>query len=234
MPPLTIPIVYEDRQLLICVKPAGILAEAAQGRGLPDLLQAQYRSGGKPDFIAGVHRLDRNVGGLMVFSRRPEVTGKLTAQIAQHEMRKEYLAVVRGIPEEPEGVLEDLLFRDAQHNKTFVVQRMRKGVRPAKLAYRCLAQSSANGQPCSLVQVRLYTGRTHQIRVQFASRQLPLLGDIRYGCKDPLCDVALWSYRLGLRHPKTGQALAFCQPPPAAYPWSLFAGTITPDLPPLA
>ena len=111
---------------------------------------------------------------------------------------------------------------------------MRKGVRPAKLAYRCLAQSSANGQPCSLVQVRLYTGRTHQIRVQFASRQLPLLGDIRYGCKDPLCDVALWSYRLGLRHPKTGQALAFCQPPPAAYPWSLFAGTITPDLPPLA
>ena len=170
----------------------------------------------------------------MVFSRRPEVTGKLTAQIAQHEMRKEYLAVVRGIPEEPDGVLEDLLFRDAQHNKTFVVQRMRKGVRPAKLAYRCLAQASANGQPCSLVQVRLYTGRTHQIRVQFASRQLPLLGDIRYGCKDPLCDVSLWSYRLGLRHPKTGQALAFCQPPPVAYPWSLFAGTITPDLPPLA
>ena len=95
MPPSTIPIVYEDRQLLICVKPAGILAEAAQGRGLPDLLQAQYRSGGKPDFIAGVHRLDRNVGGLMVFSRRPEVTGKLTAQIAQHEMRKEYLAEMR-------------------------------------------------------------------------------------------------------------------------------------------
>ena len=118
------------------------------------------------------------------------------------------------------------------HWKT--VGRHSKGVRPAKLAYRCLAQSSANGQPCSLVQVRLYTGRTHQIRVQFASRQLPLLGDIRYGCKDPLCDVALWSYRLGLRHPKTGQALAFCQPPPAAYPWSLFAGTITPDLPPLA
>ena len=86
----------------------------------------------------------------------------------------------------------------------------------------------------TLLRVRLLTGRPHQIRVQFASRQLPLLGDIRYGCKDPLCDVALWSYRLGLRHPKTGQALAFCQPPPAAYPWSLFAGTITPDLPPLA
>ena len=82
MQPSNIPIVYEDRQLLVCIKPAGVLSEAAQGRGLPDLLQAQYRSDGKPGFITGVHRLDRNVGGLMLFSRRPEVTGKLTAQIA--------------------------------------------------------------------------------------------------------------------------------------------------------
>ena len=212
MPPSTIPIVYEDRQLLICVKPAGILAEAAQGRGLPDLLQAQYRSGGKPDFIAGVHRLDRNVGGLMVFSRRPEVTGKLTAQIAQHEMRKEYLAVVRGIPEEPDGVLEDLLFRDAQHNKTFVVQRMRKGVRPAKLAYRCLAQASANGQPCSLVQVRLYTGRTHQIRVQFSARGHALLGDRKYGLGET-GGIALWSCRIGFFHPETGEWMMFARAP---------------------
>ena len=214
MPPSTIPIVYEDRQLLICVKPAGILAEAAQGRGLPDLLQAQYRSGGKPDFIAGVHRLDRNVGGLMVFSRRPEVTGKLTAQIAQHEMRKEYLAVVRGIPEEPEGVLEDLLFRDAQHNKTFVVQRMRKGVRPAKLAYRCLAQSSANGQPCSLVQVRLYTGRTHQIRASMADLGHPLLGDGKYGVgsvnrKYGETHQALYSYRLRFDFPSDAGILEY-------------------------
>ena len=101
---------------------------------------------------------------------------------------------------------------------------------PACTLYRTLCTDGSH----SLVAFQLLTGRTHQIRVQFSSRQMPLLGDIRYGCKDPLCDVALWSYRLGLRHPKTGQALAFCQSPPAAYPWTLFADAITPDLPPLA
>lgn len=224
MPPKIPKILYDDRQMLVCIKPAGILSEAANGKGMPDLLAGIYRQAQKPDFVAGVHRLDRNVGGLMVFSRRPEITGQLTGQIARRQMVKEYVAVVRGALSQPDGVWEDLLFRDAARNKTYVVKRMRKGVRDAKLTYHQLAQIRHNGQTLTLVQVRLHTGRTHQIRVQFASRQLPLLGDIRYGSKDPGCDVALWACRLRLQHPKTGAPLCFWAPPPDQYPWNLFSG----------
>ena len=154
----------------------------------------------------------------MVFSRRREVTGKLTALVAQHRITKEYLAVLRGHPEKDEDTLTDLLFRDAAHNKSFVVQRMRKGVRQASLAYRTLDRT----EELTLVRVQLHTGRTHQIRVQFSSRQLPLLGDIRYGSKDPQCTAALWSYRLAFTHPVTGKALDITMPPPGQYPWDLF------------
>lgn len=215
-------IVYDDRQMLVCVKPTGVLSEAADGKGMPDLLSAAYRQNGKPDFVAGVHRLDKNVGGLMVFSRQKDMTGKLVNQVAQRQMVKEYVAVLRGKLEPDDAVLEDLLFRDASHNKTFVVKRIRKGVRDAKLSYHKLAQTEHDGQTLTLVQVRLHTGRTHQIRVQFSSRQLPLLGDIRYGSKDARCDVALWATRLRLNHPKTNAPLCFTQLPPDQYPWNLF------------
>ena len=215
-------VIYEDRQLLVCVKPTGVLSEAADGKGMPDLLSAACREAGKPDFVAGVHRLDRNVGGLMVFSRQKDMTGKLIAQVAEHRMVKEYVAVLRGALPEPDGILEDLLFRDSGKNKTYVVKRMRKGVRDARLSYHKLAETEHNGQTLTLVQVRLHTGRTHQIRVQFSSRQLPLLGDIRYGSKDPDCSAALWSYRLAFTHPVTKKAVDVTLPPPAQYPWNLF------------
>lgn len=156
----------------------------------------------------------------MVLSRRREVTGRLTAAIAAHEITKEYLAVLRGHPQEPAATLTDLLFRDASHNKSYVVKRMRKGVREARLSYEEVGRTEA----LSLVRVQLYTGRTHQIRVQFASRGLPLLGDIRYGSKDPGCTAALWSYHLGFRHPVTGKPVDVTCPPPKAYPWDLFDG----------
>ena len=133
-------------------------------------------------------------------------------------MEKEYLAVLRGHPPEKEGELIDLLFRDAAKNKSYVVKRMRKGVREAKLSYRTLAETDK----LTLVRVRLFTGRTHQIRVQFSSRGLPLLGDIRYGSKDANCSTALWSYRLALTHPITGERIDVTQPPPEQYPWNLF------------
>lgn len=154
----------------------------------------------------------------MVFSRRREVTGKLTAAVQAHELVKEYLAVLRGHPQEPAATLTDLLFRDAGRNKSYVVQRPRKGVREASLEYRELFRT----EELSLVRVRLHTGRTHQIRVQFSSRGLPLLGDIRYGSKDPNCTAALWSCRLAFRHPVTGRAVDVFCPPPRTYPWDLF------------
>ena len=212
-----IPILYEDEYLLVCRKPVGVVSEPDRGKGLPELLSAQLREAGKPDFIAGVHRLDKQVGGAMVFSRRKDVTGKLIAQVADRRMEKIYLAVLRGRPAEPEATLEDLLFHDSRTNKTFVVDRPRKGVREAKLDYRTLAQAD----DLTLVRVRLHTGRTHQIRVQFASRGLPLLGDIRYGSKAE-CTPALWAWRLRFAHPARDAVIDLICPPPETYPWTLF------------
>ena len=212
-------ILYEDAHLVICLKPPGVLSEDSEkGRCMPALLREHYRAQGKSDYIATVHRLDKIVGGVMVFSRRRQVTGQLTAAIARHEITKEYLAVLRGHPEKAEDTLTDLLFRDAAHNKSYVVRRMRKGVREARLSYREIARTDA----LSLVRIQLHTGRTHQIRVQFASRGLPLLGDIRYGSRDERCTAALWSYRLALRHPVTGKTVDVSAMPPEGYPWQLF------------
>ena len=212
-------ILYEDAHLVICLKPPGVLSEDSEkGRCMPALLREHYRAQGKNDYIATVHRLDKIVGGVMVFSRRRQVTGQLTAAIARHEITKEYLAVLRGHPEKAEDTLTDLLFRDAAHNKSYVVRRMRKGVREARLSYREIARTEA----LSLVRIQLHTGRTHQIRVQFASRGLPLLGDIRYGSRDERCTAALWSYRLALRHPVTGETVDVSALPPEDYPWQLF------------
>ena len=212
-------ILYEDAHLVICCKPVGYLSEDdGSEKCMPHWLRQHYREAGKPDYIATVHRLDKITGGVMVFSRRKEITGKLTALVAQHQITKEYLAVLRGHPEKEEDTLKDLLFRDATHNKSFVVQRMRKGVREASLFYRTLERTDA----LTLVRVQLHTGRTHQIRVQFSSRQLPLLGDIRYGSKDPDCTAALWSFRLAFTHPVTKKSVDVTLPPPAQYPWNLF------------
>ena len=217
MPDVTV--LYEDAHLVVAVKPVGVLSEDSDsGASMPALLRARYAALGQNDYIATVHRLDKVVGGVMVFSRRREVTGRLTEAVREHRVTKEYLAVLRGHPAEPEATLTDFLFRDAAHNKSYVVKRMRKGVREATLDYRELSRTEA----LSLVRIRLHTGRTHQIRVQFSSRGLPLLGDIRYGSKDPGCTAALWSYHLAFTHPVTGKPVDVTCPPPAAYPWDLF------------
>ena len=221
MPDITV--LYEDAHLVVAVKPVGVLSEDSEaGASMPSLLRERYKAMGQKDYIATVHRLDKIVGGVMVFSRRKEVTGKLTEAVREHRVTKEYLAVLRGHPQEPEATLTDLLFRDAAHNKSYVVKRMRKGVREATLDYRELGRTDI----LSLVRVRLHTGRTHQIRVQFASRGLPLLGDIRYGSKDPACTAALWSYHLAFTHPVTGRIVDVTCPPPADYPWTLFGHMI--------
>ena len=211
-------ILYEDKYLVLSVKPVGVLSEdTADAACMPRLLREHYRAQGQPDFIATVHRLDKVVGGVMLFSRRKEITGKLTALVSQHQITKEYLAVLRGHPEKPADTLTDLLFRDSRTNKSFVVDRMRKGVREATLDYQELGRTP----DFSLVRVKLHTGRTHQIRVQFSHRKLPLLGDIRYGSKAD-CSTALWSYHLAFTHPVTGKPVDVTCPPPQSYPWDLF------------
>ena len=206
-------ILYEDKHIVICVKPSGYLSEPADGKGFPDLLSNYLGVQ-----ISTVHRLDKIVGGVMVFAKTKIAASKLTQMVANHEVQKEYLAILRGVPAEASATLEDLLFRDSSKNKTYVVKRMRKGVRKASLDYTLLGVQNEK----SLVRVHLHTGRTHQIRVQFASRKLPLLGDIRYGSKDPNCEAALWSWRLCFAHPITGKIIDIKKLPPMEYPWQQF------------
>ena len=165
-----------------------------------------------------VHRLDRAVGGVMVYARTPAAAAGLSRQIAARQLRKEYLAVVQGRPEEDSAVLRDLLFWDRTKNKSFVVKRQRGGVKDAELEYSLLEALPE----FSLLRIILHTGRTHQIRIQFSSRAMPLVGDVKYGSRYRDCALALWSHSLSFRHPATGDPLSFSAMPEAVFPWNGF------------
>lgn len=171
-------LLFHNADLAVCIKPVGLDSE----QDMPDALQALL--GGE---IFPVHRLDKNVGGVMVYARNKASAAALSRAIAQGDMVKEYLALVHGTPP-AEGDWEDLLFKDSRKNKVFVVKRMRIGVKSARLSYRLL-----QGGEQSLVRIRLHTGRSHQIRVQFASRGFPLVGDHKYGSRDSAAAPKLFS-----------------------------------------
>ena len=174
---MDISVLFEDSHIIVVEKPPFLVCEStAKKDGLADLLEE--RTGG---YIGTVHRLDRGVGGVMVYAKTPAAAAKLSAAVQARELRKEYLAVVRGVPSPESGEMRDLLFHDRRQNKTFVVNRMRKGVKTASLSFITHGYASYEGQPLSLISVTPHTGRTHQIRVQFASRRLPLTGDRKYG-----------------------------------------------------
>ena len=209
---MSISILYLDPAILVCVKPRGISSEAG---GLPERLDAEAGVGK----LRCVHRLDTAVGGVMVYARSAPAAADLSRQIAERRAQKDYLAILPGTPPETEGVLKDLLFHDRSRNKSYVVRRPRAGVREAELDYRVLETAAGR----ALVAVRLHTGRSHQIRVQFASRGMPLAGDVKYGSAVRNCPIALWSRALSLPHPRTGEALTFSAAPEAVYPWQLFS-----------
>ena len=213
-------VLYCDEAVLVCEKPTGCLSEPGPGRNLPQLAELWLRERGETGPLHTVHRLDKPVGGLTVLARTRAAAASLIGQIAAGTVEKEYLAVLRGVPAEPEAVLEDLLFHDSRTNKTFVVSRPRKGVREAKLSYRVLARAGTEAAPLTLVRVRLYTGRTHQIRAQFSHRGLPLLGDVRYGSRAEH-GPALFSCFLSFDHPATGKRMVF-EAKPRGTPWDLF------------
>ena len=206
-------IVYLDPDVVVCVKPARVLSTDEPG-GLPDLIREEL--GNPKADIRTVHRLDRVVSGLMVLARNAKAASELSRQVREDEFQKEYLAVIHGVPGERNGTLRDLLIRDKARKMTFVTETEGKGVQPASLRYRVLKSSGG----MSRVWVRLETGRTHQIRVQFASRGMPLVGERKYAVQDDDCEIALWSYRVGFRHPATGEWMTFSKEPPAVYPWT--------------
>lgn len=187
---------------------------------IPQLL-AGALGGAAQDFYC-VHRLDRAVGGVMVYARSQKAAAGLSAQIQNHEFQKEYLAVVPGVPQPPQGVLQDYLYHDKQKGKAFLVKRLRRGVKEARLEYRVLSTAQVHGEQASLVRVRLHTGRFHQIRAQFAGRKMPLLGDGRYGSREKGCGIALFSCAVGFTGPG-GKWLLTEQTPPDAFPWNCFS-----------
>ena len=206
-------LIYVDDDILVCLKPARVLSTDEPG-GVPDL--AREALGDKSADVRTVHRLDRVVSGLMVLARNAKAASELSRQIREDEFQKEYLAVVHGRPAENTGTLRDLQGRDKVRKMTYVAQEPAKGVQEAVLDYQVL--NTASGM--SRVQIRLHTGRTHQIRVQFASRGMPLVGERKYSELNDPCEIALWSYRIGFTHPKTGERMEFTQEPPDVFPWT--------------
>ena len=206
-----IPILHEDSFLAVCLKPPGLLSQDGPGGSLPEALRQQLHSE-----IYPVHRLDREAGGVMVYAKTGRAAAALSRAIREGSFQKEYLCVVSGCPAQPSGTYRDLLLHDRTRNKSFVVSRPRGGVREAVLGYTVL--DSRDG--LSLVRVTLHTGRTHQIRVQFASRGTPLAGDRKYGGGSAAV-LALWSARVAFPHPADGKRAVF-QAAPAGEIWEKF------------
>ena len=225
-------ILYEDAALVVVDKPAGLSSE----EGVPAALRQLW---GQPDaFVGVVHRLDTGVSGLMVFAKTPGAAAALSRQITQSQNAyavqdgraegraeepqfiKQYRAVIAGGPDEQlpaEGTLRDWLFKDSRKGRVFPVGRPRKGVREAVLEYRILKTAGET----SLAVITLHTGRTHQIRVQFASRRHPLAGDGKYGSRIK-GNIALQSCGLQFLHPESGKGMVFALPLPDAAPWKEF------------
>ena len=206
-------ILYQDDDIILCVKPPRVLSTDEPG-GLPELLRNAL--GDPKADIRTVHRLDRVVSGLMVLARNAAAASELSRQIREGEFDKSYLAVLHGIPEAKEALLCDLLLRDKRERKTYVVTEPAKGVQEALLRYQLITA----GEGLSKVSIELLTGRTHQIRAQFSSRGLPLVGDRKYSTLEDDCEIALWSWKLSFKHPKTGEPMAFELEPPQEYPWN--------------
>lgn len=208
-------LIYLDADIVVCVKPPRVLSTDEPG-GLPELVRRAL--GDEKADIRTVHRLDRVVSGLMVLARNAKAASELSRQIRDGEFEKEYLAVVHGAPETETGTLRDLLGRDKARRMTFVADAPAKGVQEAVLHYT----TEGKTEKISKIKIQLETGRTHQIRVQFASRGNPLVGERKYAVLEDPCEIALWSHRLGFTHPVTGKKVEFSKEPPESYPWSEF------------
>ena len=219
-------IFYEDKYLLVCEKPVGVESQVSSKNNsdLPTLLSNYRRERGENEYIGVVHRLDTATGGAMIYSKREDVTGKLSALVQSADYKKTYLAIVHGAPEVESGEMRDLLYHDKAKNKSFVCAKKRSGVKEAVLNYRTIQTVMCeNGEKMSLVEIELLTGRTHQIRVQFATRKMPLVGDGKYGSRDNKTTCALWSYKVSFIHPITKKVIEAQSLPDSKYPWDLFA-----------
>ncbi len=212
---MEISLLYTDPSLIVCVKPVGISSESP---GLPDLIAEQCGCKALP-----VHRLDQGTGGVIVLARSSAACTSMQRLFQDNMVKKEYLAVISGCPEENDGVFTDLLWHDRLKNKSFVVDRLRAGVKEASCAWKLLNSTLYDGQKIALIRVVLHTGRTHQIRVQLGSRGFPLVGDRKYGSRMPAKTFSLWASAISFPHPEQKNvSVSVTSLPPDLFPWNLF------------
>ncbi len=197
-------ILYEDNEIVVCIKPRGVLSQEGKAgqENMIDTLSAECGCE-----IYPVQRLDKDVSGVMVYAKTKASAANLSAQVSERVMEKHYIATTEKSTLTSNGTMEDLLFFDKGKNKSFVVKKERKGVKRAVLEYEEISSSDDR----TSFRVRLITGRTHQIRVQFASRKHPLVGDRRYGSKID-GDIGLVSCYISFRHPTTKDVMEFTHP----------------------
>lgn len=218
-----IPVLYEDNHVLAVVKPVNVPTQE-DASGDPDLLSLLKEDlkirHNKPGnvFLGLVHRLDRPVGGAMIFAKTSKAASRLSESVRGRHFRKMYTAVLNGIPAAPQGRLTHYLLKDSRTNTVRAVRPGTAGAKEAILEYRVLGQKDG----LSLVQIKLHTGRSHQIRVQMQAIGCPLYGDQKYGgsLSRPGQQLALWSLLAGAPHPISKEDMSFHSLPPVQFPWS--------------
>jgi len=213
-------IIFENSEYIVCIKPVGVSSQESENENMISLLNTYFERNGENATAYPVHRLDNAVGGIMVYAKNKKTASYLSKEIQENRLVKEYLAVIHGETEKESETLEDLLFKDSKRNKSYVVKRMRKGVKKASLEYIKLDCKEYKDEKLSLLQIKLHTGRSHQIRVQFSSRKHPLLGDGKYGGSDN-CNIALYSYKIGFTD-SDGEYKIFEATRPQGTPWDIF------------
>ena len=220
-----IKVIFEDNHLLVVEKPVYILSQGddTNDKDMVNLLKQYVKEKyNKPGnvYIGLVHRLDRPVGGIMVFAKTSKAASRLSDQVRTKTFKKTYRAVIHGDMNKKEDTLKDYLYKNKKTNMVSVVNKDHKEAKNAELSYKTIDRKDG----FSLVEIDLKTGRPHQIRVQFASRKHPLYGDQRYGQNVNKVgqQIALWSHKLEIKHPTTKEKMEFICEPPKEYPWNLF------------
>lgn len=222
-------VIYEDNHLLVVEKIPNVLSQADNTLDVDmltlckDYVKKKYKKPGKV-FMGLVHRLDRPVGGVMVFAKTSKAASRLSDQVRTRTMKKSYQAVVENKCEKS-GDYVDYLLKDKKKNMVSSVDKKTSGAKEARLSYKKLsfAKSPKDGKEYSLVEIDLQTGRPHQIRVQFSSRKHPLYGDQRYSASAKVGQqIALWATKLELVHPTKKEKMVFVSEPPNQYPWNIF------------
>ena len=217
-------ILYEDNHIIVVIKEPRIPSQADKTKDadmltiIKQYIKEKYQKPGNV-YLGLVHRLDRSVGGVMVFAKTSKAASRLSEQVRNKTVSKSYIAIVKGKMENEKGNMQDYLVKNERLNKSTVTDKNNKKAKYAELDYETIYYDKVRNM--SLVKINLKTGRHHQIRVQFSIRGHSLCGDTKYGTRSRTGELALWSYKLEFNHPTTKERLSFKYIPKATGVWSI-------------